>query len=568
MKPFAGTVCRKNEPGFSFVCGSVFTSVCGRFQMVFDGTVFNAVTLRNELKNSDGCVFETEDDAEMLLALYRKYGRNMLEKLNGSFTLAVFDTQMQELFLARDRFGIEPLFYHVSREYFAFSNTLSELKKQPFFDRSALRLEVIPEFLALQYIPREKTIYDHTFKLLPGHSLTFCVRENEFELHRYYSLSFAPQKIAYADACVRLQQLLADAVMLRAEHAQDLFLSGGLDSALVGSLLGDRIGRITSVSFRDPVYDESALARETADFLSHRAGREMEHHFLPMNDAAETVDTLKHLLTIAGEPFADSSLIPFSRLCAFAQHDALCGDGADEFFLGYERLRAMKLARKIAFLPFKDLIRNMFCGNGNGERSHKGRLARLLKIATLPEHERYFAIISHNAPEMFKTLFDGEMKTIADRMSITAGDPVRFDISTYLPGDTLTKAYLGAAVGGIRTMSPFLDHRVAEFAVSLPQQYRQNGAQRKKILGDAFCDRLPPGLPQRKKRGFGVPLADWLRGPWHDPVQEYAVRGLPPDLFRRDVIADFVREHNSGAADHSYLIYSLLNLALFLEINH
>ena len=119
MKPFAGTVCRKNEPGFSFVCGRVSTSVCGRFQMVFDGMVFNAGILRNELKNSDGCVFETEDDAEMLLALYRKYGRNMLEKLNGSFTLAVFDTQMQELFLARDRFGIEPLFYHVSREYFA-----------------------------------------------------------------------------------------------------------------------------------------------------------------------------------------------------------------------------------------------------------------------------------------------------------------------------------------------------------------------------------------------------------------------------------------------------------------
>lgn len=567
MNPFAGTLDR-TLPGFTFLRGEQYISACGRFRMVFDGMIFNGAALRRELKDSDGCVFETESDAETVLALYRKHDAAALELLNGSFAFAVFDTQENVIFLARDRFGIEPLFYYVSREHFAFANTLAELKNLPFFDKCALRFDVIPEFLALQYIPREKTVYEHTFKLLPGHSLTFRIAQNEFELNRYYTLSFAPQKIKYDDACAQLRDLLADAVSLRAERMNGLFLSGGLDSALVGSLLGDRIGTITSVSFLDPVYDESDFARESAAYLGNRAGRVPEHRFLQVSDTAATADELKKLLTLAGEPFADSSLIPFSRLCAFAQNDALCGDGADEFFLGYERLRAMKLAREIAFLPFKDLIRNMFCGNGNGERSHKGRLARLLKIATLPEHERYFAIISHNAPEMFKTLFDGEMKTIADRMSITAGDPVRFDISTYLPGDTLTKAYLGAAVGGIRTMSPFLDHRVAEFAVSLPQQYRQNGAQRKKILGDAFCDRLPPGLPQRKKRGFGVPLADWLRGAWHDPVQEYAVRGLPPDLFRRDVIADFVREHNSGAADHSYLIYSLLNLALFLEINH
>lgn len=567
MKTFAGTLDR-TLPDFTFLRGEQYISACGRFRMVFDGMIFNGAALRRELKASDGCVFETESDAETVLALYRKHDAAALELLNGSFAFAVFDTLENVIFLARDRFGIEPLFYYVSREHFAFANTLAELKNLPFFDKCALRLDVIPEFLALQYIPREKTVYEHTFKLLPGHSLTFRIAQNEFELNRYYTLSFAPQKIRYDDACAQLRDLLADAVSLRAERMNGLFLSGGLDSALVGSLLGDRIGTITSVSFLDPVYDESDLARESAAYLGKRAGRVPEHRFLQVSDTAATADELKKLLTLAGEPFADSSLIPFSRLCAFAQNDALCGDGADEFFLGYERLRAMKLAKQIAPVPFKSWIGKLLCGKGGGERSQSGRLNRFLKIAALPEYERYFSIISHNAPEMFNELFDGDMKNAADRMSITTGDPIRFDISTYLPGDILTKAYLGAAVGGIRTASPFLDHRVAEFAVSLPEKYRQDGEIRKKILGDTFRDQLPSGLPQRKKRGFGVPVADWLRGPWHDLVQQYAVRGLPSDLFRRDTIAEFVRAHNAGEADHSYLIYSLLNLALFLELNH
>ena len=550
-----------------------FLSPDGRFVLVYNGEIFNAAELRK--KDLADYPFCSYSDTEVLLVMLVKFGctAETLQKLNGFFSFALYDKQEETLFLARDRFGVKPLFYFSKDGDFAFASTLDALKQIPAFDRKAHRKDALLDFLSLQYVPREKTIFENVYKLLPGHILTW--KNGTFTLDRWYMPDFHERNISYPDACSELTDLVTASVQrsLTADVPLGIFLSGGLDSAITAALAIRLAGQkipLYSVGFNDPRYDELSYAKETADFLMKQSGKKLEHRILQV-EGAYSLDLLRNLVRQSGEPYADASLLPFSQLCAFAKNDisvALTGDAADEFFYGYDRYRAMRLFRLARiFLPCGLL--HLFVPKGRGERTFCGRAERFLQIARMSdERARYLSIVTHDAKKYFKNLFLDELHSGGVGMPGEAPDPAdsvaRFDLTTYFPGDVLAKSDIGSMSAGLEVRSPFLDHRVADFAFSLHADYKLSGRKRKRILADAFKDVLPPGLANRPKRGFGVPVGEWLRGDWQDETKRLLLN-LPQEIFRRDTISKLIAEHESRNADHTYLLYSLLVYALFLE---
>jgi len=556
-----------------------FRSNDGRFTLVYNGELFNMSELRAGLEQG-GAVFRSGSDTEVLLQLYTAHGAAMLPRLNGFFAFAVYDKVKRSLFLARDRFGVKPLFYHVTPDHFAFASELNALTALPFFDRTALRTDAIYDFLCVQYIPGEKTVYDHTFKLLPGHTLEFDLAENKFQLERWYSPDFTPGKLTYRDACNELRTTLTDAVRRRliADVPAGVFLSGGMDSRIIAGLAAESVKeplRAYSIGFDDPRYDESGSIESAAGFIRAKTGNPLP---LDLRKVAPcSFDSLAALAARFGEPYADASMIPYAQLCANARGSvtvALSGDGADELFYGYERYTAMKLFRAAHLLPCRLIAR--FLPKGTDERTASGRLSRFLRLASVDDPgRRYFELMSHEAVQKLVPLFEQDLSLHARSMAAAfrrhddpADAAARFDLQTYLPGDILVKADVGSMASSLEVRSPFLDHRVAELAFSLPRSFKLAGAHRKKILADAFADLLGPGFPaQYRKKGFGVPVAEYLRGAWLAPAKELLLdkKNLPDGWFRQEGLERLLAEHATKRADHSYLLYSLLMLALFFQ---
>lgn len=556
-----------------------FRSADGRYVLVYNGELFNAGELRAELE-AEGFSFRSSSDTEVLLNMYIAHGRAMLPRLNGFFAFAIYDRREKTLFLARDRFGVKPLFYLLTPDRFAFASELAALRLLPFFEPDALRTDAVYDFLCIQYVPGEKTVYGQVFKLLPGHFIEIRQTENSFRIERWYVPGSAPRKMSFRDACAELRSVLTDAVerRLTADVPVGVFLSGGMDSRIVAGIAATKMREplhAFSIGFDDPRYDESEAIRASAEAVRGWSGNALKLELRKIPPCG--FDTIRELAAGFGEPYADASMIPFAALCAHAREYvtvALSGDGADELFYGYERYRAMRLFRAARLLPC-GLIGRCLPKGGN-ERTASGRLGRFLRLAAVKgDADRYFALMTHEAESKFGALFERDLSLGARRLTASfprSGDPAdaaaEFDLRTYLPGDILVKADVGSMNSSLEVRSPFLDHRVAELAFSLPRSFKLDGGKGKRILAEAFADCLGPGfLRSYRKKGFGVPVADYLRGAWMAPAKELLLDGcaFPEGWFRREGLERLLAEHVLKRADHSYLLYSLLILALFFR---
>ena len=556
------------------------TTADGSLTVVFNGEIFNYREIRAELEKKNQFVFRTKSDTEVIPALYRAEGESFVQRLNGFFAFALYDWEKRKLLLARDRLGIKPLFYCRDKTRFAFASTLNALKTLPGFDRNDLSPEAIAEFLSFQYIPGDSTVYRNVFRLTPGTLMTIQLNDGSVR-----TASFVPPgdgrktSLSYEDARQHLRELVTDAVerRLNADVPLGVFLSGGLDSAIVcgtaATLMKEPL-ECFSIGFADPAYDESGLARQSADFIGSRAKVPVRLHTREADpcDFRLLADMAKEF----GEPYADASLLPESILCRFTREavtTVVSGDGADELFGGYDRYRAMNFFGK-APLPrplcraFASLLPS------GGERTIRGRLKRFLTAASLPPGERYRFIMTHGAAPLLKKsasplLAQGlDLPHAWDEVAPGSGrSPWETDIRTYLPGDVLCKVDVCSMAASLEVRSPFLDFRVAEFAASLPFSWKIRGSRRKRILADAFADLIPPDLIRRKKRGFGVPVASWFRGEWNKPLREHLFSGVLESWIRPEVTQELLTAHERGEQDHSYWLFSLLMLELFLEGN-
>ena len=548
----------------------------GRYTLVFNGEIFNFRELRHELEQA-GEVFHTKSDTEVLLKLLIREGADCLTRLNGFFAFAFYDSEKKTLLLARDYHGVKPLYYfHLPTGEFAFASRFATLVLCPGCPET-ISLPALADYLAFQYIHAPATMREGVKKLLPGTAVEFeletgAVRETDWG----EQIRIEPESVSYEDACGRVRTLLSEAVKRRmvADVPLGVFLSGGLDSAIVAALAAKHSTaplECFSIGFDYPRYDESADCKATAAHIAALAPHGLHHHIRTVQP--QDFDLLPKLAAEFGEPYADASMLPSYFLAAFAREHvtvALSGDGADELFGGYERYRAMDMIQNMRkFTPGILWNAAAACLPDSGERSRAGRLKRFLRLGAVSgTGARYDALMSHFAadpvgaiaPELRPYL--NTKRTLPEAAELMAS-LMEDDLRRYLPGDVLTKVDVCSMAASLEVRNPFLDPKVSKFARSLPVSFKIQGGRRKRILGDAFAKELPPGLATRRKRGFGVPVAAWFRTVWRDRLREALLDELPKywTMFDRAAVERLIDEHQTGGKDRSYLLFSLLILS-------
>lgn len=554
-------------------------SADGRLVIVFNGEIYNYLSLRGELERA-GAVFRTKTDTEVILALYQQCGTACLNQLNGMFAFVIWDTVDKTLFIARDRIGKKPLYYyHAGGDRLAFASEIKALLQLPGINRQ-IEPTAIPDFLCYQYIPDPKTIYRNIFKLQPAHFMVLKAG-GEPRITEYWDVSFDPREAcSFVDAEEELLGLLQDATSIRmlADVPLGAFLSGGVDSSAVVALMAKASQgpvRTCTIGFKDKKHDESVFAREIANlFKTNHTEYMAEERF---------VDIVALLPKFFDEPFADSSAIPtyhVSRLARQAVTVALAGDGGDESFAGYAKyLIELKedVARQYVPKPLLSLIHSAMDGL---ESYTLARKVRSLAGSALKEQGRAFfktnscvedTLLSQLLSDKIRSScrgYDPASHTLHYWNKMAGKDHVASmlytDLKTYLPGDILVKVDRMSMANSLEVRAPFLDYRIIEFAATLPSEWKIKRERAKIILKNAFAQLLPPSVLNRAKHGFTVPLDQWFRSELK-PMAEKTLLSQSPlaEFLAIPVVLRIWEEHQSTKFDHGSILWSLLMLALW-----
>ena len=553
---------------------------CGedaRVWTVFNGEIYNFQDLREEL-SKQGHTFRTRSDTEVIVHLYERDGEAFVEKLDGMFALAVWDSSHRTLVLARDRLGKKPvLIYEAHGElYFASEHQalLAGLGSARFsVDRIAIAL-----YLRLGYVPAPYDAFAGIRKLEPATALVW--RDGRTTERRYWGPPGSVVPVAEGEAIARVRTLFDAAVRKRlvADVPVGAFLSGGIDSsALVASMAAQsKIVRTFTIGFEEADYSEVEHARR----IAQRYGTD-HHEFVVRPDMASVVPLLaRHY----GEPYADSSAIPtyyLSKLTRDHVTVALAGDGGDELFAGYQRYHAVSLAAGLDRVPAAVRVPILtgaaaMLPRSGDQRGGSTRLRRFLSGARRRGADRYLewlaitddAWLSRNATADFRPFADGAARELERRAALPVGDAVRraqlLDVSLYLPDDLLVKVDIASMANSLEVRAPFLDRCLVEYALALPTSLMIRGTRRKWILQKAFAETLPPENLARRKQGFGVPIGQWLRHELRPLLDDLVLSpsGLGRGYLRAEAIRTLVEEHRRGV-DHSHRLWSLLALELW-----
>ena len=554
------------------------TNELGDVVVVFNGEIYNYRSLREELERQ-GHELTGTGDTPALPHLYEQHGDAFVQHLDGMFALAVWDRARQRLLLARDRFGKKPLLWtQLPDGTVAFASELKALLAFPGVRRE-IDLERLDAYLALGYVPGDRTALDGINRLPPG--CTLGVENGRVTMSRYWRLEAQSRQLRDEVWIEAVREGVFSAVRKRlvADVPLGVLLSGGIDSSVVVAAMAQQTSepvRTFSVGFPEPRYDERVHARAVAE----RYGT-IHEELLVEPDAAAL---LPRLADAYDEPFGDSSALPTFLVCEHARQFvtvALVGDGGDEVFGGYERYRAHARAERLDRLPAGvaslgargiRLLRSA----RTEPRSAPFRAARFLDTAGLDPAERYGRLMQLFPPPLRERLWTEDAHDRIGQLATTGSllGPARAagisglqltDVDTYLPGDLLFKADIASMASSLELRAPLLDHELAELALGLPDHLRLDGATGKVALRRAFAADLPPEILARGKAGFGVPVARWFREELRDLAGDVllgpAARGR--GQFRPAAVEALLTEHSSGSADHGARIWALLMLELW-----
>lgn len=503
----------------------------GRYTIIFNGEIFNYRQLRSELLKD--VPFMSESDTEVLLYLYIKKGKECLQHLNGFFAFAVYDSLTQNIFLARDRFGIKPLHIYNDGLSVIFASELKALLCYPVkreLDYSTLLL-----YLQMSYIPDNKSMLKGITRLAPGAYLTIDSSGNTVS-ESYYQISIPPiardrnDNLSYEQCVGKLRALVEDAVERRLVSDVPLgtFLSGGIDSSIVTACAAKKVSNLNSFSIGytdEPFYDETKYANLVAK-------KYKTNHTVFAISSEEMFSHIFDMLDYIDEPFADSSSIAVYILCKKTRSRvtvALSGDGGDELFAGYNKHKAEYLARKGNFLNLM-LRHSGFLFDWLPKSRHSNlsntvrQLQRYAQGLELNNAERYWRwCVFQNSLQAYQLLKQPHPSflTVAEERADTLRSTVtptgdlnqvlRADVKMVLPGDMLTKVDLMSMANSLEVRVPLLDYTVVDFAFSLPVDYKLHNGNGKRILKDAFKAELPVELHRRPKHGFEVPIKKWIQ---------------------------------------------------------
>jgi asparagine synthase (glutamine-hydrolysing) len=549
-------------------------SACGSHAIVFNGEIYNYAEIRRDLEPR-GVAFRGGSDTEVAVNAVAEWGiESALSRFVGMFALAIWDRTQRQIYLVRDRVGVKPLYYARLRDRLLFSSEVRSFLKHPHC-KAEINRRSLARYLTLGYFPGRETIYKNIFKLLPGEYLTVGTN-GSMSSTRYWSLdeirrgSFAG---SYEDAGEELTLLMRDAFNKRlvSDVPVGHFLSGGIDSSLVSAVLRKDLGvDITNftIGFTQRDFNEAESAKAVSKFLGVR-------HEVRYVDPIEARKALAKLAQIYDEPFGDASGIPTFILCGFACEQvkvALSADGGDEQFSGYTGYsRYPALMRKMSHVPM--ILRKSLAGVarklpcawlsartrnvGDSRKPQRAALfEKFLELGTLSGESAVPGVyarkgFAENEAALFAGLDESLQsfppETIASSLDSLPDALMRMDFAYWLPEDVLLKVDRASMHNSLECREPLLDHRIAEFAFSLPLEFLQGGVKQKRILRDALVSRVPRELIERPKRGFEIPLYDWLKGPWRETVEDrlstarlVQIGLVDPDAARAEV-ASFLK---------------------------
>jgi asparagine synthase (glutamine-hydrolysing) len=556
----------------------------GTVWIVFNGEIYNFQELRRELE-SYGHKFNSHTDTEVIVHSYEQWGTECVRKLRGMFAFAIWDQPKRRLFLARDRVGKKPLYYFDNGRCFAFASELQGLLQNPEVHRE-VDLEAVDSYLSWGYVPAPLTGFKNVSKLPPAHFLVFDAGPDRTRtlLERYWDLQYSPKfKMSESEAAEHLREKLTEAVRYRliSDVPLGAFLSGGIDSSIVVGLMAEVSGtrvKTFSIGFDDDDYNELRFARTIAERWS------TDHTELTVKP--DELAVLPKLVRHYGEPYADSSAVPtfyVSQITRSGVTVALNGDGGDESFAGYDRYAAVRIADRLASLgPFGSAtaVLARFLPDSIDPKNRVRRAKRFLSAAHEERPVRYGRWVSYFTAAAKEQIYASSFadavarrntrhwmedlwKEVGDLESIDAAMAV--DIKSYLPYDLLAKVDIASMANSLEARSPFLDHVVMEFAAQLPVHLKLRGRQSKYLLKKTFADLLPRENVRRRKMGFGVPIARWLRTSSRELLQDTlcSQQARQRGYFKAEQVDHLVREHITEKADHSFQLWNLLMLELW-----
>ena len=534
----------------------------GRCHITFNGEIYNYKSLKIELTKR-GHRFTTDSDTEVVLSAYQEWGRLCSKHLFGMFAFAIYDEETQVIFFSRDRFGQKPLLFSKNDNGFVIGSDRRQIQQNHDWKYNEKSVE---SFFRYKYVPGNDTIAADIHRLCPGHYGEYHLSTQNLEIHSFYTLPPRTEnKTSTKKDIDELDTLLEQVVRERmvADVPLGVFLSGGVDSSLIAHYAAkstaDKL-QTYSIGFEDQDFDESPFAKEVA----RRIGS--EHTTLYVNSESLR-DELPNLISAFDEPFADPSALPMLALTRMAKEHvtvALSGDGADEFFLGYNR-----------YLPdsyrWKRTLSQFPCPTNRLLPTHpKTKLLKsLLKANT--NMVRFDVILQDS--KIFDTyrLNDTSLVSLNESQfnQPNANGSYDLDILTYLPNDINVKVDRTSMFSSLEVRSPFLDHRVAEYARNFSQDELIRGNQSKTPLRYLANLHLGKSLMDRKKSGFSVPLASWLRGSWRelffDTVTDDFIESLGFVDTKR--LKNHITNHMTGQSNCQALLWNLMIFALWEREN-
>jgi asparagine synthase (glutamine-hydrolysing) len=511
--------------------------------IVFNGEIYNYKELRKELEGKKHH-FATHSDTEVILKSYIEYGKDCPKHLDGMFAFTIWNEETQELFIARDRFGKKPLYYTINSNTLYIASEIKALEKAGI--KGKIDFSAIDNYLALMYIPPWKSIYENIHVLPPAHQALF--KNGKIETESYWQLQDKPFDVSYEEAKKKIKELFNDAVRKRmvADVEIGSFLSGGVDSTLVTAYaqkFSNRPIKTFALGYEELI-NELPFAKEASEKIK------TDHHTLQAKN--NSTEELKKVIEYMDEPHSDSSDFPqhlLSELTSSKVKVALSGDGADELFLGYgwytkywNVQKHIQLKNALFSNPFKEHL-------------------KLISVFSKSDRKKLWKNPSFVNNDLMTREVEKMRSNGIKKINL-------FDLTTYLPGQLLTKIDRTGMMHSLEVRSPFLDHKLAEYVYNMPLKWKNDGTNGKIILKDILTEIMPEKFVYRRKQGFGAPVRIWLKTEEMKNVvyknldDKSMISGFLKEKEVKKILDDFyIRNDN----EVYYKIWSLLCLELWLK---
>jgi asparagine synthase (glutamine-hydrolysing) len=550
-----------------------FISDDGNIVLMLNGEIYNYVEIKKTLV-AKGYEFRSQSDTEVLLNLYRDEGVRCLDQLRGMFAFVIWDKIKKRIFIARDRFGEKPLFFSFAKGQLYLASEIKALKVFPEIDVS-LNPTATDAYLDLAYTPDKFTFYNGIQRVRPAEFFEFTITPDQtIQLHQqsyYWTNTFAkPERTPGINEAKEVATgLLKEAIrmQLRSDVPLGAFLSGGIDSSTIVAMIKESgIGKLKTftIGFENAAFDEAPYAKRVAEYLG------TEHHSIVLG--RDTKIDIEYFLNLADEPFADNSIIPTYFVSKLAREQvtvSLSGDAGDELFAGYDQYTIINRRKSLLGLPYA--IRKPISAIGSSLLTEKQRGGGFIRFLGSKEFSSFHPVNLRNSFVYLTDEFKKWVLTSSDRAYLFNAFKYTPDVTSlqkmdqkyYLSDDILRKVDTSSMAVSLETRVPFLDFRFVEYINSLPESYKINAATTKILLKQMSREKLPDEVFTRKKKGFGIPLEDWLGSKFRAFATELleSSRIIKPGTCNNILSA---MQNNKSKAGKDTL-WKLINLAYFTK---